>query len=74
MSTRQESPGRPLNISEAATTVGMSRKSMARAIERGDIPAVHIGRKVLIPASAIDDVLHGRQPVRPDAASASSSS
>ena len=44
-------------IDEAATAMGLSRRTLERRIETGKLPSVKDGRAVLIPASAVHSVL-----------------
>ena len=39
--------------SEVAARLGVTRQSVARAIESGDLRAVRLGRRVLIPAAEL---------------------
>lgn len=38
---------------------GLSRAAVYRGIERGEIPSVRIGRRILIPKEAADRLLSG---------------
>lgn len=42
-----------LPVAEAARRLGMSKSGLYRAIERGEIPATHIGRRVLVSARVV---------------------
>jgi excisionase family DNA binding protein len=46
-----------LTVEEAATMLGISRAFAYEAVNRGEIPSVRIGRRVLIPRSALDRLL-----------------
>ena len=58
-------PGTPskqavtLSIAEAASRLGIHRQTLRAAIERGDLRAVRIGRRWLVPVAAIDELLEG---------------
>jgi excisionase family DNA binding protein len=40
-------------VDEAAEILGISRPTAYQAVERGDIPSLRIGRRILIPVSAL---------------------
>jgi excisionase family DNA binding protein len=46
-----------LTVEEAATSLGISRASAYEAVRRGDIPAVRIGRRILVPRAALERFL-----------------
>lgn len=46
-----------LTVEEAAATLGISRASAYEAVRRGEIPAIRIGRRVLVPRVALDRLL-----------------
>ena len=48
---------RAFSVSEAAAMLGLHRQTLAAAIRRGELPAVRLGRKVLIPSAAIERFL-----------------
>ncbi len=58
-------PGNPsgepavYTIAEAAARLGIHRQTLRAAIERGDVRAVRIGRRWLVPVAAIDELLGG---------------
>ena len=60
-------PGTPsdepiaVSIAEAAARLGIHRQTLRAAIERGDLRAVRVGRRWLIPIAAIDELLEGRR-------------
>ena len=37
--------------------LGLHRHTLAAAIRRGELPAVRLGRKVLVPTAALDHLL-----------------
>ncbi len=49
-------------IAQAAARLGIHRQTLRAAIERGDLHAVRVGRRWLVPVEAIDELL-----VRPSA-------
>lgn len=46
-----------LTVEEAATSLGISRASAYEAVGRGDIPAIRIGRRILVPRAALERFL-----------------
>lgn len=42
--------------------IGMSRNGIYAGIRRGEIPSVRIGRRVLIPASAVEEMFGSQAP------------
>jgi excisionase family DNA binding protein len=44
-------------VAEARQTLGISRGLMYEAIRKGTIPSVRIGRRILIPKTALERVL-----------------
>lgn len=55
-----------INVEEAGRLLGISRGLAYDLVRRGEIPSVKLGRRILIPARAIDDLLAGGLPVRSD--------
>lgn len=51
---RDEQPERlTYSVEEVATVLGISRAFAYEAVQRGDIPHLRIGRRILIPRSAL---------------------
>jgi excisionase family DNA binding protein len=48
---------RTVSVDEVAHVLGISRNHAFRSVERGEIPSVRIGRRVLVPASFLDQLL-----------------
>jgi excisionase family DNA binding protein len=48
-------------VEEAAVALGISRAFAYDAVRRGDIPAIKIGRRILVPRSALDRLLERSQ-------------
>ena len=48
-----------LTVQEAANQIGVSKPVMYRLLENGEIHAIRIGRKILIPQEAVTDYLRG---------------
>jgi excisionase family DNA binding protein len=55
-----------LTVEEAAATLGISRASAYEAVRRGEIPAIRIGRRVLVPRVALDRLLGAAGTVSPE--------
>ena len=50
-----------LTVTEAARRLGIGRNSAYQAASRGEIPAVRVGRRVLVPVIALEQWLSRRQ-------------
>jgi len=46
-----------LTIEELSLTLGIGRNSAYEAVKRGDIPSIRIGRRILVPTKALDNLL-----------------
>lgn len=46
-----------LNVHEAASLLGLSRNSLYAAANRGEVPTIKIGRRILIPRAALEKML-----------------
>lgn len=46
----------------------LGRSATYEAIRRGDIPSVRIGRKILIPVAALEEIMRGERPLEPSSA------
>ncbi len=44
-------------VEEAAEKLGISRPVAYQAVNRGDIPVIRIGRRILIPVAALQKML-----------------
>jgi excisionase family DNA binding protein len=55
-----ESTKRALTAYEVAHQLGVHPMTVRRAIARGDIRAVKVGRRVLVPVRALDEFLETR--------------
>ena len=60
---RQPEP-RMVKVRQAASLLGITELATRAAIRRGDIPAVRVGRQLLIPRPALEAILspHGQMP------------
>ena len=47
-----------LTIEEGRKALGIGRNSMYEAVRRGEIPALRIGRRLVIPKAALDRILN----------------
>jgi len=54
-----------LNVRDVVRVTGLSRNSIYAACARGDLPAVRIGRRVLIPKRALQRFLEEPQTLKP---------
>ena len=59
-SVQGDSPA-AVDAAQAARLMGVSVKTVRRALAAGDIPSTRLGRRVLIPREAIDEVVRGRR-------------
>lgn len=48
-----------MTVEQAAQALGISRAFAYEAVARGEIPAIRIGRRILIPRIALDKLLEG---------------
>jgi excisionase family DNA binding protein len=46
-----------LTVEEAGTLLGISRAFAYEAVNRGDIPSIRIGRRILVPKAALERML-----------------
>jgi excisionase family DNA binding protein len=46
-----------LSVEEAAEALGIGRTLAYEAVRRGDIPTIRIGRRLLVPRGALDQLL-----------------
>ena len=52
-------PARVLTVKEVQHELKLSKNGVYEAIGRGEIPSIRIGRKILVPRSALDRLLSG---------------
>jgi excisionase family DNA binding protein len=56
-----------LTVEEAALALGISRASAYEAVRVGEIPSIRIGKRILVPKSALDRMLeHAGEPDEKD--------
>jgi excisionase family DNA binding protein len=48
-----------LTVSETASLLGISRAHAYELVARHELPAIRLGRRVLIPRQAIQDLIQG---------------
>jgi excisionase family DNA binding protein len=48
-------------VDEAAIELGVHHLTLRKAIARGEVRAVRIGRRILIPVSELERLLEGRE-------------
>jgi excisionase family DNA binding protein len=46
-----------MTIEEAAKVLGIGRNSAYEAARRGDLPVIRLGRRLLVPRSALEQLL-----------------
>ncbi len=52
-----------LTVEEAATLLGVGRVTVYEAIRRGEMPAIRLGKRILVPRAALQRMLEeGNQP------------
>jgi excisionase family DNA binding protein len=54
-------PRLTVTVREAAELVGISRTLAYELIARGELPHLRLGRRILVPRRAIEELLHGDQ-------------
>ena len=52
-------------VDEAAALLGISRGKAYQCVREGQLRSVHIGRRILVPLDAVDELLAGTAPARP---------
>lgn len=50
-----------LSVSEAAKVLGISRAHAYDCVRTGEIPSINLGRRVVVPIRALDDLLAGSE-------------
>lgn len=50
-----------LTVTECAKCLGIGRNSAYEAISKGEIPAVKISKRLLVPRAALEKMLNGNQ-------------
>lgn len=58
-----------VSVPEAAQLLGLSRSSTYAAVQRGEIPSVRVGGRVLIPLQRLTALINGEAPAVSEASS-----
>ena len=53
-----------LTVSEVSKKLGLSRNSTYEGLRRGEIPYIRVGKRLLIPKAALDNLLSGAEGAR----------
>ena len=48
-----------ITVEEAAQRLGIGRNTAYEAVQRGEIPSLRIGRRLLVPVAALERLLAG---------------
>lgn len=59
-----------LTVVEAGRRLGLSRPLAYRAVNNGDIPAIRVGRRILVPVAALEKLLSEAGKPKPQPAKA----
>jgi excisionase family DNA binding protein len=46
-----------MTVSETATVLGISRSSAYECVRLGSIPSIRLGRRIVVPRRAVDELL-----------------
>ena len=65
-----DTTSRTLTVEEAARVLGISRTLAYEAVRRGELPAVRIGRRLLVSKAALDRLLCDPESSRSDTSEA----
>jgi excisionase family DNA binding protein len=63
--TQEHPQALTISVERAGRLLGISRGLAYDLVRRGEIPAIRLGRRLVVPTGAIDDILHER-PARTD--------
>lgn len=63
---RTEPAQRTMSVTQAAEVLGISRTTAYECVRTGDLPALRLGGRIVVPTQAIDDLLE-RASAIPDA-------
>lgn len=58
-------PARTISVEEAAQLLGISRPTAYQAVRTGDLPAIRVGKRWLIPRSRLEALLDGPNVEKP---------
>lgn len=56
-------------VDEAAALFGIGRNSAYEAVRRGEIPSIRIGKRIVVPKAALDQLLERGRPAIGEGAS-----
>ncbi len=59
MHTKNTGARRTYTVEESAALLGIGRQAAYEAARRGELPVIKLGRRLLVPASALDRLLAG---------------
>jgi len=51
---------RTMSVDEAALVLGISRGSAYEAVKRGELPAIRLGKRIVVPRAALERLLEGK--------------
>ena len=51
-----------VSVNQAAAMLGLSRNAAFAAVNRGEIPSIKIGRRLLVPKSKLMAMINGEKP------------
>jgi excisionase family DNA binding protein len=57
MSEGTESAALTMTVSQTASVLGISRSSAYECVRYGSIPSIRLGRRIVVPRRAIDELL-----------------
>jgi len=52
-----------VTVEEAAQMLGISRSSAYECVRRGELRALRLGRRLVVPRAALEELLGGSEPV-----------
>lgn len=59
-------PGRAtMTVSEAAEVLGISRSTAYELVHAGALPALRLGRRIVVPRHALEELLYSARPNKP---------
>jgi excisionase family DNA binding protein len=63
MSAREEREKETVTVDEAARRLGLGRNATYEAVRKGEVPAIRIGKRWLVPTAALDRLLERKTKV-----------
>jgi excisionase family DNA binding protein len=55
--SRSATTARTMTVTDAAIALGISRSSAYECVRTGDLPALRLGGRIIVPIQAIDEML-----------------